>query len=261
MWDKGKALEFLLESLGTCIATMQPTDFPPALFFRISPLARARAISSCLRPCVVHSRFRLQFLYSVLAYHTPCCMPKNKWQLMDGWMDGWMTRRLRFRCLSLSRIRQPQRRPPGVHRRRPHRRGCFQGAEEEGPRHRDPRVQVPQGDERLLLPAGPRRGHGLPAPSRGLEAEIIGGPDGSAAGVARQPGGRLLDRWNRCPIMRTYPTTTIFPLSLSLSLACVVASETDLWWLLHYMFFDSLTTVCCLRHRGKREATHKAQRR
>jgi hypothetical protein len=89
MWDKGKALEFLLESLGTCIATMQPTDFPPALFFRISPLARARAISSCLRPCVVHSRFRLQFLYSVLAYHTPCCMPKNKWQLMDGWMDGW----------------------------------------------------------------------------------------------------------------------------------------------------------------------------
>jgi hypothetical protein len=66
-----------------------------------------------------------------------------------------------------------------------------------------------------------------------MEAEILGATDDSAAGVAQlrtqQPGDRLLvNRSNRCPIMRTYPTTTKFfslllslpvPPSLSLSLS------------------------------------------
>ena len=51
------------------------------------------------------------------------------------------------------------------------------GVEEEGPRHRDPCVQVPQVDEDLLLPAGPGQGDGLLAPSGGMEAETLGSPD------------------------------------------------------------------------------------
>jgi len=134
-------------------------------------------------------------------------------------------------------------------------RGVASGAEEEGPRHRDPCVQVPQGDERLLLPAGPRRGDGLPAPSGGMEAEILGGPDDSAAGVA-QLISRAVGRSTSQSIesvsnhANIYPTTTNFfsllsPFSRSDDSSLVVASETDSWWLLHYMFFDSLTTVCC----------------
>lgn len=57
------------------------------------------------------------------------------------------------------------------------------GAEEEGSRPRHPRLQVPQGDERLLLPAGPGRGHGVPAPAGGVEAQVIAADD-PAAGVA-----------------------------------------------------------------------------
>jgi hypothetical protein len=98
------------------------------------------------------------------------------------------------------------------------------GAEEEGSGHRHPRLQVPQGDERLLLPAGPERGHGLLASAGGVEAQVVAAAaDDPAAGVAgwlprrgsRSAAGRLAsqstDRSNRCPIMRTYPTTNFPP--------------------------------------------------
>jgi hypothetical protein len=63
MWDKGKALEFLLESLGTCVTTKQsPPPAPP----------RPCLFRPC-RPQLLLS-FRLQFLFSTYlrAYHTPC---------------------------------------------------------------------------------------------------------------------------------------------------------------------------------------------
>lgn len=79
------------------------------------------------------------------------------------------------------------------------------GAEEEGSRPRHPRLQVSQGDERLLLPAGPGRGHGLPAPAGGVEAQVIAAAAAAdndpAAGVAisaaagRSAAGRLVNRW------------------------------------------------------------------
>ena len=58
------------------------------------------------------------------------------------------------------------------------------GAEEEGPGHRHPRLQVPQGNQRLLLPAGPERGHGLLAPAGGVEAQVAAAADDPAASVA-----------------------------------------------------------------------------
>ena len=72
------------------------------------------------------------------------------------------------------------------------------GAEEEGPGHRHPRLQVPQGDQRLLLPAGPERGHGLLAPAGGVEAQVAAAAaNDPAASVAGWPGaaaGRLVNR-------------------------------------------------------------------
>jgi hypothetical protein len=76
MWDKGKALEFLLESLGTCIATMQPTDFPPAFFFRISPGARAgyRLVSVRVSSTVA---FACSFCIQYLRITPPAACPKT----------------------------------------------------------------------------------------------------------------------------------------------------------------------------------------
>jgi hypothetical protein len=61
MWDKGKALEFLLESLGTARYDKQIPS-PYFLFFLDDILYP--------RPCH-HNRFHPSF-YSVLAYHTTC---------------------------------------------------------------------------------------------------------------------------------------------------------------------------------------------
>ncbi|XP_020396902.1 uncharacterized protein [Zea mays] len=60
----------------------------------------------------------------------------------------------------VARLRGLQQRAARVHRRRPHRRGRLQGpaAPRPGPGRRHPRVQAPQGDERLLLAPRPRRG-------------------------------------------------------------------------------------------------------
>jgi hypothetical protein len=100
------------------------------------------------------------------------------------------------RALNNNRLRRPHRRLPDLHRRRPHRRGRLQGihththtislclratsllsdvalilllhpgASQQGAGRRDPRVQVPQGHQRLLLPPRAGRGRGLPAQAR-----------------------------------------------------------------------------------------------
>jgi hypothetical protein len=59
------------------------------------------------------------------------------------------------------------------------------GVEEEVPGPRNPCFQVSQGDQRLLLSPGPKRGHGVLGPAGGMEAEILVA-DGSAESVAEQ---------------------------------------------------------------------------
>ncbi|XP_020403315.1 probable trehalose-phosphate phosphatase 9-like isoform X1 [Zea mays] len=66
----------------------------------------------------------------------------------------------------LRRRRRPRRRLPHLRRRRPHRRGRLQGAARARARRRDPRVQVPQGHQRVLHATRPRRGQGVPAQAR-----------------------------------------------------------------------------------------------
>jgi hypothetical protein len=63
----------------------------------------------------------------------------------------------------VARLRGLHQRPARVHRRRPHRRGRLQGAAAPGPGpgRRHPGVQAPQGDQRLLLAPGARRGASL----------------------------------------------------------------------------------------------------
>jgi hypothetical protein len=59
------------------------------------------------------------------------------------------------------------------------------GAEEEVPGPRNHCLEVPQGDQRLLLSQGPKRGHGVLGPAGGVEAEIVVSDD-SAESVAEQ---------------------------------------------------------------------------
>jgi hypothetical protein len=71
MWDKGKALEFLLESLGTCVTTKQsPPPAPP----------RPCLFRPC-RPQLLLS-FRLQFLFSTCARITPPVQTNRCWLML-----------------------------------------------------------------------------------------------------------------------------------------------------------------------------------
>ncbi|XP_039815000.1 uncharacterized protein LOC120677864 isoform X1 [Panicum virgatum] len=85
--------------------------------------------------------------------------------------------RVPARVAGLGRMRQ---RPARLHRRRPHRRGRLQGPAAARAGRGHPRVQAPQGDGRLLLAPGARRGHGLPAAPRRVEAALQGEPQAQA---------------------------------------------------------------------------------
>jgi len=50
---------------------------------------------------------------------------------------------------------------------------CRAGAAQPGAGRRDPRVQVPQGDRRVLLPPRAGRGQGLPAQARRRQHHLI----------------------------------------------------------------------------------------
>jgi hypothetical protein len=55
---------------------------------------------------------------------------------------------------------------------------CRAGAAQPGAGRWDPRVQVPQGDQRVLLPPRAGRGQGLPAQARRRQHLIDSGGDG-----------------------------------------------------------------------------------